>query len=154
MIRFGRHMCVRPTVVSGGGICPRRRYPLTVDTPTPRYAATSDVIHHSAEGLGDSTTGPFSRAHRKTRRPTHHQRGFAALRLQSLIRDVYISALDPAEDEPHKPPAQVLNVAVAGKVGTLDLYKLEYNDQRQCDSVAPIGVPRTDPSARPPGSDS
>jgi hypothetical protein len=36
MIRRGRHMCVRPTVSFGGGICPRARYVDTVLKVTPR----------------------------------------------------------------------------------------------------------------------
>jgi hypothetical protein len=60
MIVAGRHTCVRPTVMSGAGICSRTRYVLIVATFTPRYAATSDVVHHSIAGSGRSLTLPLS----------------------------------------------------------------------------------------------
>jgi len=52
VIVCGRHRWVRPRVLSGSGIWPRFRYELTVPTWTPRYSATSDVVHHSASGSG------------------------------------------------------------------------------------------------------
>lgn len=58
-----------------------------------------------------------------------------------MIRDVYISALDPGDDEPHEPPAQIVNLAVMGKVAALDLYELGDNEQLRGDPVARIRVP-------------
>jgi len=62
-----------------------------------------------------------------------------------MIRDVYISALEPAEDEPHEPPAHVRNVAVVGTVATLGLFELGDNDRLQGDPVAHIRVPAQSP---------
>ena len=59
MIRAGFHTCVRPTVMSGSGICPRFRYELTVPTRRPRYAATSVVVHHSASASGPVEPRPY-----------------------------------------------------------------------------------------------
>lgn len=55
-MRAGCHTWVRPMVWSGAGICSLARYVLTVPTPTPRYAATSLVVHHSAFGSGFPTS--------------------------------------------------------------------------------------------------
>jgi hypothetical protein len=58
--------------MSGAGICPRRRYPLTVDTPTPRYDATSDVVHHSVPGSGTALTKSLSRQPSETAHPARN----------------------------------------------------------------------------------
>jgi hypothetical protein len=87
MILLGRQACVLPTVMSGLGICPRIRYELTVATPTPRYAATSDVVHHSAEGSGSSgwrsEAVGFRTLARLTCRPMHDRSHWSTLRRMS-----------------------------------------------------------------------
>lgn len=61
VMREGFQTWVRPMVWSGAGIWPRRLYALTVAIPTPRYWATSVVVHHSASGSGAVfVTMPFS----------------------------------------------------------------------------------------------